>query len=115
MISRLISQFGIDVQAVIRPHPSLIVDLGQKNYNVFHGPEAVGSAYIPAQDDFVIPAGVRSVLGLGGVFSSVDLYVVILFLKTSIPRATADTLGDLAAQVKQSTQPFADQAIFRAA
>ena len=41
MISRLVSQFGLDVHAVIRPDPSLIVDLEQKSYNAFHVPEAV--------------------------------------------------------------------------
>lgn len=48
MISRLINQFGVDLNAVLRPDPAIIVDLQQKAYNAFHVPEAVGSPYIPA-------------------------------------------------------------------
>ena len=50
------------MNAVIRPDPSLLADLEKKEYNTFHVPEAVGSPYIPAQNDFVIPHGVQSVL-----------------------------------------------------
>ena len=90
MISRLVSQFGLEVQAMIRPDPSLIVDLEQKSYNAFHVPEAVGSPYIPAQEEFVIPYAVRSVLGFGGVFKNGDLFAIILFSKTPVSRDTSD-------------------------
>ena len=62
MISRLLTQFGIDVGSVMRPDPMLIGDLSEKTYNTFYVPEAVGSPYIPAQDDFVVPNGIQSVL-----------------------------------------------------
>ena len=35
MISRLVSQFGLDVNAVIRPDPSLLADLEKKEYRLF--------------------------------------------------------------------------------
>ena len=106
MISRLISQFGLDVNAVIRPDPSLLVDLEQKEYNVFYVPEAVGSPYIPAQKDFVIPHGVRSVLGFGGMLATGDLFAVILFAKVHIPRQTSQVFKSLAVTVKNTIQPF---------
>ena len=106
MISRLVSQFGLDVNAVIRPDPSLLVDLERKQYNAFHVPEAVGSPYIPAQKDFVIPHGVQSVLGFGGVLATGDLFAVILFAKVRIPRETSDVFKSLAASVKDAIQPF---------
>ena len=43
MVSRLISQFGLDVGAVLSPDPMLIGDLSQKTYNTFYIPEALGS------------------------------------------------------------------------
>ena len=42
-------------------------------------PEAAGSPYIPAQEDFVQPVGIRSVLGFGGMLPGGDIFVVILF------------------------------------
>ena len=112
MISRLVSQFGLDVQAVIRPDPSLIVDLEAKSFNAFHVPEAVGSPYIPAQDDFVIAYGVRSVLGCGGVFNTGDLFALILFSKTPISRETSNQFKALAVGVKDATQPFLNDRVF---
>jgi hypothetical protein len=112
MISRLVSQFGLDVDAVIRPDPNLLADLDQRTYNAFHVPEAVGSPYIPAQDDFVIKHGVQSVLGFGGMLSSGDLYAIILFAKTGIPRETSDLAKSLALRVKEVVQPFAEAKVF---
>jgi hypothetical protein len=77
MISRLVSQFGLDVKAVIQPDPNLLADLEQQNYNAFHVAEAVGSPYIPAQKDFVVPFGIRSVLGFGGMLATGDLFAAL--------------------------------------
>ena len=85
MISRLLTQYGIDVGSVMRPDPMLIGGISKKTYNTFYVPEAVGSTYIPAQDDFVIPNGIKSVLGFGGVLSSGEPFVVIMFSKPGIP------------------------------
>jgi hypothetical protein len=115
MVARLVGQLGLDVSAVLRPDPAIMVDLEGKQYNVFHVPEAVGSPYIPAQDDFVIPHGVRSVLGFGGLLSSGELYVVILFAKVTIPRETAERFEALALNVKSVAERFADKEVFAAA
>jgi hypothetical protein len=112
MISRLVSQFGLDVNAVIKPDPSLIANLEQKTYNAFHVSEAVGSPYIPAQKDFVIAHGVQSVLGFGGMLSTGDLFAVILFAKVHIPRATSDLATSLALRVKEAVQPFVAAKVF---
>jgi len=112
MISRLVSQFGLDVKAVIQPDPNLLADLEQQKYNAFHVAEAVGSPYIPAQKDFVVPFGIRSVLGFGGMLATGDLFAVIMFAKVQIPRQTADLAKSLALSVKGAVQPFATGRIF---
>jgi hypothetical protein len=48
MISRLLTQFGLDVGSVMRPDPTPIGDMSSKTYNTSYVPEAVGSPYIPA-------------------------------------------------------------------
>ena len=66
MISRLIVQFGLDIADVVKPEAALLLELEQRTFNVFHVEEAAGSPFVPAQRDFVVPFGIRSVLGFGG-------------------------------------------------
>lgn len=112
MISRLVNQLGLEVRSVLKPDPAILVDLKERTFNVFHVEEAVGSPYIPAQDDFVIPYGVRSVLGFGGILSTGDLFVVILFSKSPISRDAAERFKPLAVDVKRAIGPFADGTVF---
>lgn len=112
MIAQLIAQLGVDISALLRPEPDVIVDLAQKTYNVFHVAEAKGSPYIPAQNDFVIPFGIRSVLGFGGMLPSGNLFATIMFTKTAVPRETADLFANVALAVKLAILPFDGGATF---
>ena len=112
MISQLVSQFGIDVNAVIKPDPAVVGDLAQRTYNTFHIPQAAGSPYIPAQDDFVRPHGIQSVLGFGGVLSSGELFAIIMFSKTAIPDATAHAFAAVASGAKEAVLPFVGGKVF---
>lgn len=112
MISRLLSQFGLDVSSVMRSDAANASALTSKEFDTFYVAEAVGSPYIPAQDEFVVAAGVKSVLAFGGVLGSGELFVVIMFSKTPIPQSTADAIKGLAAHVKAAVQPFAASAVF---
>jgi hypothetical protein len=106
MISQLVSQFGLEVSTLIEPDPALLVDLEQRSYNVFHVAEARGSPHVPAQDEFVIPCRICSVVGFGGLLPSGDLFAVILFAAIPIARATADLFRPLALSVKLALLPF---------
>jgi hypothetical protein len=112
MIARLIQQFGLDVATVLEPAPALLPDLEQRTFNVFHVGEAPGSPYIPAQAEFVEPFGVQSVLGLGGILPSGNLFAVILFSKTPIPAETAARFKTLALNIKMALLPFEGQRVF---
>ncbi len=91
MISRLIQQFGLEISTVLEPMPDLLVDSERKIHStfIFHVPTAMGSQYIPAQENFVIPYQVKSVLGFGGLLPSGNLFVIIMFAKTWVPQDTA--------------------------
>ena len=67
MISQLVKQLGVESATLVEPAAGIMVDAEQRSYNVFYVPEARDSPYIPAQADFVVPAGIRSVLGFGGL------------------------------------------------
>jgi len=112
MISQMIQQMGLEITTILQPDPAVVMDMTQKTYNVFHIPEATGNKYIPAQDDFVVPFGVRSVIGFGGILPSGNLFVIIMFSKVPIPRQTADMFRSLALSVKVAILPFVGKTLF---
>ena len=112
MVAQLINQLGVPVEAVVAPDPALLLDLQQRTFNVFHVPAAAGSPYIPAQEDFVAPYGIRSALGFGGILPSGDLFAVILFSLTPVNRETADLFKPLALSAKLAVLPFAAGPVF---
>ena len=114
MIAQLIKQLGLEASAVIKPEPSLLVDLQQKTYNVFHVADAKGSPYIPAQLDFVEPFGIKSVVGFGGVLASGNLFAAIMFCKVDVPRAAADNFKSLALDVKAAVDKLEQKQVFAA-
>ncbi|WP_332987639.1 PP2C family protein-serine/threonine phosphatase [Microcoleus sp. ARI1-A2] len=112
MISQLIRQLGLDIKTVINPDPNLLVEIEQRKYNVFYVPEAIGSPYIPAQDSFVIPFRIKSVLGFGGLLPSGNMFAIIMFLKVEIPISTVQMFSTLALNVKTALLPFDRGAVF---
>ena len=112
MIARLLAQLGVKLATVVRPDPDLLMDLAQHNFNVFHVPEAKGSPFLPAQEEFVAPYGVRSVVGFGGLLPTGSLFVVILFTKVNLTRETAELFKPLAINAKLALLPFAGNNIF---
>lgn len=106
MILQLIQQFGLDVSTVVNMVPTLITDLERRTFNVFYVPEALHSPYIPAQEEFVIPYSIKSVLGFGGMLPSGNLFAVILFSKVFIPPATANLFKWVSAYVRIATAAF---------
>jgi len=112
IISRRLTQFGIDVGSVMRPGPVLVVDMSGKTYNTFYIPEAVGSSYIPTPDDFVIPNGIKSALGFDGVLSSGEPFVVIMFSKPGIPADVINKFSAIGASVKEAMEPFVGNKVF---
>ncbi len=112
MVAQLIRQFGLEVSSVLAPDPAIMLDLEQRTFNVFHVLQARDSPYIPAQADFVIPHGIASVLGFGGVLPSGDLVAALLFSKVSIPAGTAEFFKTIALNIKLALLPHDGAAIF---
>ena len=112
MLWQLITQFGLEARALLEPDPALFVDLEQKSYNVFHVAAAEGSPFVPSQEQFVRPYGIRSVLGFGGLLPGGELFAAILFARSAIPRATADLFKILALSAKLALLPFAGGPVF---
>jgi hypothetical protein len=112
MISSLLSQLGVEVEAFLSGTNDLLVEPAPSSFNVFYVPDAASSSYIPDQDGFVEPMGIRSVLGFGGMLPGGDIFALILFAKVTIPRQTAELFRTLALNVKMAVLNF-DDAVFR--
>lgn len=112
MIAQLIRQFGLDLTDVIQPTTDLVRGVTGRTYGVFHVAEAVGSPYIPAQKDFVLKHGIRSVVGFGGSLPSGDLFAVVLFSRVPVSSETADRFRNLALDVKSGFFPYREGEIF---
>ena len=112
MIAQLLRQFGLDVREVARPGaPAVHATTGQ-SFNVFHVEQALGSPYIPAQDGFVVPYGVRSVVGFGGALRSGELFAVILFSRAPIAAGVAERFRNIALDVKYALFNRGNEAVF---
>jgi hypothetical protein len=112
MIAQLIRQLGIEIGTLLAADAKLVIDADQHTFNVFYVAEAPGSPYIPAQKEFVIPYGVRSVLGFGGLLPNGELFATILFARVAIPREVADLFRTLALNVKVAMLPFTARRVF---
>jgi hypothetical protein len=106
MVAQLLQQMGLDLARILKPDPSLLIDIDQRTFNVFHVQDAEGSPYVPAQQDFVVRYKIRSVLGFGGLLPSAELFAVIMFSRVPIPRNIAEMFSTLALGVKPVLIPF---------
>ena len=113
MIAQLIKSFGLDISYVLTPDTHLQIVLEQKTCNVFYIPTAEGSEFIPAQTEFVLPFGIKSVLGFGGMLPSGNLFAVILFSKVAIPHTTAQLFKTLPLTIKMAMLPFDKGQLFQ--
>ena len=112
MISQLIKELGVELKVVLQPSPEIVKELAGKRHGVFHVENAVGSPYIPAQQDFVVRHRIQSVLGFGGLLFNGDLFAVILFATVHVPASAADRFRTLALDVKSAFSRFNEGSVF---
>jgi len=113
MISRLIRQLGMPVSELLRPAPETIRDFDRKDFGVFYVPVAAGSPFVPAQKEFVMPFGVRSALGFGGILADGELFAVIIFSRVPIPSATAEMFRMIAVSLKLGLLDLFEKPVFQ--
>ena len=111
MFSQLFYQLGVPFPRLTQTDASLLLDLQEHSFNVFHILQAEGSPYIPAQKDFVQRYGVRSVVGFGAPLPGGDLFTVVLFSKEVIPETTAQLFKPLALCAQMALAPLVKPAV----
>ncbi len=112
MVHQFIHQMGMDVSNVLNPDPKLSSELEGRVFNVYHIPDALGSPYIPAQEEFVVPFGIKSAIGFGGMLPTGNLFSLLIFSKTKIPHVTANLFKNIALNVRMALLPFVNEKIF---
>ena len=88
---------------------TLLIGKAEEDYNIFLVENAVGSPIIPAQEDFVLPNKIKSVLGFGGMLPTGNMFAVILFSKVRITKDTADMFRCIALATNLAVMRFDDQ------
>jgi hypothetical protein len=105
MIAQLIEQMGIDVDHLVQTDSTVVPDSEGRTYNIFHVEKAPENPYIPAQAEFVIPFGIQSVLGFGGIVRG-EMFAVVMFSRASIPPPAANRFRNIALEVKAAVHPI---------
>jgi hypothetical protein len=112
MIARMIVQMGIEVEEIVHPPPRFLLDSDRQPFHVFHVEDALGSEFVPDQETFVVPYGVRSVLGFGGLLPTGELFAFVLFARVPVSRDTAALFRTLALSTKLALLPYAGRQVF---
>jgi hypothetical protein len=112
MVAQLVRQFGLDLADIINPSPDFVREMVGRSYGVFHVEEALGSAFIPAQEEFVRRYGIQSVVGFGGALRSGDIFAVVLFSRVRITRDVAERFRTIALDVKSALFNFEEDQVF---
>ena len=106
MTGLLIKQLGLEINTVLAPDPSLLLDLSKHTYNVFYVADLTDFPFEPPPDDLALAEGAKSIVGFGGILPTGDLFSFILFSRQLIPRQAADLFEPLALSVKSVLLPF---------
>ncbi len=114
MVSRLISDLGMSVRALVAGRPSLEGLEHLEDGRVFHVQHAQRSPSIPDQDGFVTPYGVRSAIGFGGPLESGDLWAIVLFTRVEITPSLARLFRFLSTDVRIAMRPVLTRRFFAA-
>jgi hypothetical protein len=109
MTGLLIKELGLDINTVLAPDPSILLDLSKRMYNVFYLADLTDSPFEPPPDDLALAEGARSIVGFGGIFPTGDLFSLILFSRQFIPCQAADLFEPLAVSVRLALLPFTGQ------
>lgn len=105
MIAQLIEQMGMDVAHLVQTDASIVPDSEGRTFNIFYVEKAPGSTYIPAQSDFVVPFGIQSVVGFGGILRG-EMFAVVLFSRVPISPGAAGRFRNIAVEVKAVLHPI---------
>jgi PAS domain S-box-containing protein len=103
MLSAVFDQIGLNLSHLKHTDKSILIKDCHRQYGVFCVENAEGSNLIPKQAEFVRPYSVKSVFGFGGIYSTSNVYAVIIFSRERLSRKDAQLFLSLNPAIKQIT------------
>ncbi|MFN7974347.1 MAG: hypothetical protein U0166_18695 [Acidobacteriota bacterium] len=89
MLARCFQQIGFDLDLAFKSEQGIHLEGVARAFGLFHVDDAHGSPFVPAQDGFVLPYGVRSALGSGTMLPNGAVSIWIGFARHAISRDAA--------------------------
>ncbi|MBF0607754.1 MAG: GAF domain-containing protein [Magnetococcales bacterium] len=106
MIHGLLSQLGVDIHDVVHSNGQKHFTDADKTFGVFYVYDATDNPLVPAQEEFVIPYGIKSVLGFGGELPNGEMFAVMMFCRVYLSDDIAAMFKTLALSVQYAVVPF---------
>lgn len=107
LMPRLIEALGVDVGTILDPQQALKMQLQHRNLNVFVERDLPESEWVPddAERERLRELGLRTVVSIGGILPSGDLFLLTLFAGGDVSDRSADLLRSLGIAVKAALIP----------
>jgi hypothetical protein len=113
LLTRLIESLGLDLGLALDPDAARDRQLHRQTYDVFLLPDVLASEWVTDENRPVVEQlGLRSLLALGGVLLSGELFFLVLFTTVTVPERTADLLRSFAPAVQAALTPFVLYKVF---
>lgn len=106
MVARCFQQIGFDLEIVLKGEQGIHLEGVSQSFGMFHVEEVPGSPYVPAQENFVKPYGVRSAVGCGAMLPNGAVSIWIGFSRHAIPQRAALPLVPLMPSFWHAIQPL---------
>ena len=104
---RLLAALGVDEASVLDPEQALAMRMQHRELNVYVEPELATSDLVDdAAREMVRQLGIHSLVAIGGILPSGDLFLVALIAKVPVGERVADLLRSLGTAAKVSLIPF---------
>ncbi len=103
MLSAVFEEIGLKLPHIKETDKSILIQDYHKQYGLFCVENAEGSKLIPKQEEFVKPYSVRSVFGFGGIYSTSNVYAVLIFSRERLNKKDARIFLSLNPAIKQTT------------
>ncbi|GAX60711.1 hypothetical histidine kinase protein [Candidatus Scalindua japonica] len=103
MLSAAFEEIGLKPAHLKQTDKSILIKDYHRQYGIFCVENANGSKLIPKQAEFVRPYSVKSVFGFGGIYSTSNVYAVIIFSREKLSRKDAQLFLSLNPAIKQIT------------
>lgn len=104
---RLLAALGVDEASVLDPEKALAMRMQHRELNVYVEPELATSDLIDDEArEMVRQLGIHSIVAIGGILPSGDLFLVALIARVPVGERVADLLRSLGTAAKVSLIPF---------